>query len=61
MRSLKKLLDERDEIQSPEKAAAPEISPPIIDSERAEERIFEEAKKKDEIISGVRTGLKSKK
>lgn len=55
MRSLRKLMDKRDEAPSPEKAAAPEISPPIVDSERAEEEIFEEAKKKDEIISSVRT------
>ena len=61
MRSLKKLMDERDEAPSPEKAAAPEISPPVIKAERAEEEIFEEAKKKDEIISGVRSHLLDKK
>jgi hypothetical protein len=63
MRSLKKLMDERDESPSPspEKAAAPDISPPIIDSERAEERIYEEAKHRGHIVSGVRRGLKNKK
>ena len=57
MRSLRKLLGDRDEAPSPEKAAAPDISPPVIDSERAEEDIFEEAKKKNAVISEVRTHL----
>lgn len=61
MRSLRKLLGDRDEAPSPEKAAAPDISPPVINSERAEEEIFEEAKKKDAIISGYRTHLGNKK
>jgi hypothetical protein len=61
MRSLKKIFGDRDEAQSPEKAAAPDISPPIVDSERAEQRIFEEAKKKDRIISGYRTRIGDKK
>jgi hypothetical protein len=61
MRSLKKLMDERGEAPSPEKAAAPDISPPITDAERAEERIFEEAKRKDSIPSGIRKRVGNKK
>jgi hypothetical protein len=61
MRSLKKLMDERDEVPSPEKAAAPDISPPITEAERAEERIFEEAKRKDQIPAGIRKSLRDKK
>jgi hypothetical protein len=61
MRSLKKLMDERDEVPSPEKAAAPDISPPLIEAERAEEQLFEEAKRKDQIPSGIRKSLRNKK
>ncbi|WP_325377089.1 hypothetical protein [Methanocella sp.] len=61
MRSLRKLLGDRDEAPCPEKAAAPDISPPVIDSERAEEEIFEDAKKKNTVISGIRTHLGDKK
>ncbi len=39
---------------SPDKEGEFEPEPPVIKAERAEEQIFEEAKEKDEIISGVR-------
>ncbi len=59
MRSLINLLDQRDVAPSPVEKNEP--SPPIIGAERAEERIFEEAKKKGSIISGVRTKIGDRK
>ncbi len=58
MRSLINLLDQRDVAPSPVEEGP---SPPIIGAERAEERIYEEAKKKGSIISGVRTKIGGKK
>lgn len=61
LRSLRRLLGERDRAPSPEEENAPNISPPIIGAERAEQRIFEEAKKKDMVISSYRTRIGDKK
>jgi len=52
-------LGERDRAPSPEEENAP--GKPIIGAERAEQRIFEEAKKKDRVISGYRTRIGDKK
>lgn len=54
-------MGERDRAPSPEEENAPNISPPIIGAERAEQRIFEEAKKKDMVISSYRTRIGDKK
>lgn len=59
LRSLRRLLGERDRAPSPEEENAP--GKPIIGAERAEQRIFEEAKKKDRVISGYRTRIGDKK
>lgn len=59
LRSLKKILGDRGRAPSPEKENAP--GKPIIGAERAEQRIFEEAKKKDMVISGYRTRIGDKK
>ncbi len=52
MRSMSNIVGDRH--KAPDKEDEFEPEPPVIKAERAEERIFEEAKEKDEIISGIR-------
>lgn len=57
MRSLDKIIPHKDVAPKPEKEHVIESKQPIIKAERVEEERFEEARKKYEIISGVRTKI----
>lgn len=61
MRSLRKIFEKSGEKPSRDNTGIEIIHPPKTEAERAEERIFEEAKKKDKIISDYRRGIGDKK
>ena len=54
-------MGDRHKAPSPDKEDEFEPTPPIIGAERAEEHIFEEAKEKDEIVSGIRKKIADNK